>query len=361
MSIVHISGTLEFASAARCKEGLAAFEAGRYIEFTDPADFEPRGPKTLAIDVEREVEIDCTDNYHKAFVALAKAAKLGHLELRWGRDIGHTGAVWAGGHYLELEPAPPPGPLQQLAPERLMRRWTEWPGRMAEKVRDDVRFSAARVSPDGSMLVAAGGPPAPWFNRTGNATHMGAQYKVRAHWGIAAFDVATGGEKWRSFAADGLVSALGFAPDGARVLAGCSDGNLYVLDAATGATLHTEKKAFAGGFVAVAWSPDGELIAAAGRPKKVGFRQTEHTDQSVRLWRLPDWTPQEGRDDLWNVQALVFSPDNDQLTIWLKNPRERHAVLALRGEPGAPHPIPDDGWDFTSERMARKQAKKGPR
>jgi WD40 repeat protein len=105
-----------------------------------------------------------------------------------------------------------------------------------------------------------------------------------------------------------------------------------------------------------AWSPDGEVVAAAGRPKKVGFRDTEHTDQSVRLWTLPDWTPREGRDDLWSVKALVFSPHGDQLTIWLK---KSSTVLALRGEPGAPRPIPDDGWDFTSERMARKQAKKG--
>jgi WD40 repeat protein len=359
MSNVRLVGALEFASPAKRKAGLAAFEAERYTEFTALEDWVEDG-RALRIDVEREVEVDCVDNYHKAFAALAKAARAGRVELRWDKREGYWGVAFAGGHYLELEPYAP-GPLRSLAPGRLMRAYTEWPGRMAERKKTDVRISAAALSPDGAYLAASGGPPVTAFMRTG--PDLG-QHKIRAHFGVALFEVATGEERWRSFAASETVFALAFSNDGAKLAAAGNDGNVYLIDAKTGETLHTEKKALAGGTVALAFSKDGELLAAGGRPKKVGFREGGSYDQAIKVWRLTDFKLLKEYDKLDHLFGLVFSEDGAGLTAWSLSTsfgdREECAkVFSVKtGAAKTPAPIPENGWDFKDGALYQKAPKK---
>jgi hypothetical protein len=356
MSVVHLLGALEFASPAKRKEGLAAFEAERYTEFTALEDWVEDG-RALRIDVEREVEVDCVDNYHRAFVALAGAARSGRVELRWDKREGYFGVAFAGGHYLEIEPYAP-GPLRSLAPGRLMRAYTEWPGKMAERRKTDVKLSAAAVSPDGATLAASGGPPVAPFARTG--PDLG-QHKIRAHFGVALFDLATGEERWRSFAAGAPVFALAFSKDGATLAAAGNDGNVYLLDAKTGETLHTERKALAGGAIALAFSRDGELLAAGGRQKKVGFRESGSYDQAIKVWRLPDFKLLKEYGKLDHLLALVFSDDGRGLTAWSLNTsvsKEASAkIYAVKsGASKTPEPAPEEGWEMRDGVLHHRKA-----
>jgi WD40 repeat protein len=77
---------------------------------------------------------------------------------------------------------------------------------------------------------------------------------------------------------DDFVTAVAWSPDGQWLAAASVSGQLGIYDAAKGQALHLLEKAHADGGDAVAWRPDGHALATAGRDGK---------------WRL--WDPVEGK------------------------------------------------------------------
>ena len=105
------------------------------------------------------------------------------------------------------------------------------------------------------------------------------------------------------------VSALGFSPDGTRLVSGNQDGKIQMWDVATGRTLTTFAEPTArenlGRISAVAFSPEGTLLAAGAHNhvhlwevdtgKTLFSLNTEHTRGRVNFHGYP--------------KPLVFSPD----------------------------------------------------
>jgi WD40 repeat protein len=65
-------------------------------------------------------------------------------------------------------------------------------------------------------------------------------------------------------------------PDGKRVVAGCADGSIHLLDVANGTDVVPPRAAHAGSLTAICISADGKTVASAG------------ADKRVRQWRLTE-------------------------------------------------------------------------
>jgi WD40 repeat protein len=88
---------------------------------------------------------------------------------------------------------------------------------------------------------------------------------------VAAFDPATGKEKWRAKGSFGGVMSIAISPDGKKLAGACLDTYVRVWDAATGAELaawkgHTDR------CTGVAWGLGGKAIVTCG------------FDHTVRVW-----------------------------------------------------------------------------
>jgi RNA polymerase sigma factor (sigma-70 family) len=150
-------------------------------------------------------------------------------------------------------------------------------------------------SPDGKVLAVAG-------LRSDNAR------PGRTVGGVCLYDPATG-EQLRDWAAhqpggephgDG-VRALAFAPDGTLLATAGDDKTVGLWDVATG-TLRARLPGHRRGVTAVAFSPDGRMLASGG------------IDRTVRLWELT--TAKERRcyeGHLGPVGQLAFSADGRRL------------------------------------------------
>lgn len=95
---------------------------------------------------------------------------------------------------------------------------------------------------------------------------------------------------------DGVVTAVGFTPDGKILAAGTSGGTLFVWDAASGAEIRTEKSV-GKGIQSLALSPDGKTVATGGWDKK------------VHLWGLPAGAPRPLEGVNGRVNLVAWSPD----------------------------------------------------
>ena len=114
------------------------------------------------------------------------------------------------------------------------------------------------------------------------------------------WDVATGAELF-SLPHETWVQAVAFSPDGALIATGGIQGfggAVHVWDAATGE--HVAELVHPGYINSIAFSPDGVLIASGSE-----------NDSSIRLWPFDGtWqeiSPLSGHTD-W-IQAVAFSPD----------------------------------------------------
>lgn len=97
------------------------------------------------------------------------------------------------------------------------------------------------------------------------------------------------------------VSELCYAPDGSRIAAACSDGNIIIFDAATGEralTIPCDK----GSVHSVAFSPDGNHMAVGGESKDILLF---HTKSGAPVARLSGHTSP--------VETVAFSPDGTRL------------------------------------------------
>jgi WD40 repeat protein len=114
--------------------------------------------------------------------------------------------------------------------------------------------------------------------------------------------------------ADAPVAALAFSPDGSRVALGCEDGTLRIAGAATGDE-ETRSTSEYGGLLTVAWSPDGDLVAATHFEPWVGIFDAATGERLLLL--DPDVFDDEGRPSAAVLpDGRVLSTARDNLVVW---------------------------------------------
>ena len=211
---------------------------------------------------------------------------------------------------------------QVYAAESAVRWWRGWLARHAHLLADDV------VGVGGVVATFAA-----WLR----ADATGRQHGVdpdrlepllpvpcpRLRWGLtppatALVRVVTGHT--------GGVLAVGWSPDGSRLVSGGYDGTVRVWQAGSGRLLHT-LTGHTGGVLAVGWSPDGSRLVSGGY------------DGTVRVW---DPTTEHAitlAGHPGGVRALAWSPDGTRLVtsdggkvrVW--DPTTGTTITTLSGRP----------------------------
>ena len=170
-----------------------------------------------------------------------------------------------------------------------------------------VRLWDVKTREEMAPLEVQGGARRIAFSRDGTLLALGQSCKVGKNDVIIV-------RRWRgdrqvSFleGPGGGVSALAFSVDGATLAAGYSSGLVRLWDMATGqerATLEAHGQ-LSGGITALAWSPDGTLLAIA-----------DMSESTVRLWDAKSGQPRgtlPAKTDV--VNALAFSRDGNILAM----------------------------------------------
>ncbi len=127
----------------------------------------------------------------------------------------------------------------------------------------------------------------------------------------------------------GNILSVGFSPGGDRLVAGTTEGDIWVYEALTGTPLLTYH-GHSDGVWSVTFSPDGQLLASSS------------DDQTIRLWDTGSQEvkvrPKLLREHTDRVRAVTFSPDgqllasgSDDQTIRLWDPRSGHCLKVLQG------------------------------
>jgi WD40 repeat protein len=129
-----------------------------------------------------------------------------------------------------------------------------------------------------------------------------ARGSVARHGDVVIVDAATGMEV-RSFQGrEKQVTAVAYAPDGARLAAACLDNQVRVWETAAGELVHTlplGRQPIAGaGFQGLGYSPDGKRLAAA-------------QGETVKVWDTA--TGRELHDFHEDASSVAFSPDARRL------------------------------------------------
>jgi outer membrane protein assembly factor BamB len=178
---------------------------------------------------------------------------------------------------------------------------------------------AVAFSPDGRMLVAAGGSE---FTPARNGGKTTGQIKV--------FDVRASQETGELIGHTNKVFAVAFSPDSQLIATGAADNTARLWDAVA----LKERRVLSGhhgAILAVAFAPDGKTVATAS------------ADHTVRLW---DATTGDQRCELTaskeEVRAVAFSPDgkfvaaagaDNTVRLWDAATQQERAVL--RGHRGS--------------------------
>ncbi len=142
-------------------------------------------------------------------------------------------------------------------------------------------------------------------------------------------DPKTGDLIWAaSLDAKAAYPAVAFSPDGNLIAAGLADGEVLVWNAADGSPSQTlTGSSYA--IRAVAFSPDGSLIAASA------------SDSTVRVWQVADGAARPPYFVKGNVGNLVFSPEGRYLAAASKvftvfDLSSNAAAPAVYRDPGVP-------------------------
>ncbi|MEQ1508594.1 MAG: hypothetical protein ABMB14_40555, partial [Myxococcota bacterium] len=239
MPMLHVRGTLAFTNRKRQDAGLAAFDARRFTEFADRADF-TAGKTDLSIDDRKDVELDCLNGFHDAYVALATEAIGGFVDLI---ETTRTRRAYAGGRLVFVRPPSSPIGAAQL----------DWRDPAAPQAMPTPRaIQTIAVSPDRRLVAVSGGPQGGVGGDGSIPKYLKSSLKYvdERDWAIVGFDAETGAEAIRWFGPRWVSGALGFSPDGTQLVAGSADGHLYGWDPRTGRRLF-KKNAHPKGVIAL--------------------------------------------------------------------------------------------------------------
>lgn len=311
MGEVQLRGRFTFKTPKGVQSGLAAFDARRYVELISRDDLTIE-KLAVSADVTKEVEEDCLDHFHDAFVAMAELAVGGVIEVAASKR--RVQRVYAGkssfkhGHVVS-HPRHERGRLDEITGVRLEH---------SEKSFFPYGFQTARVSPDKKSIAVTGGGR----GAVGGAGTLPKYFKASLKTtnpkdsAPVLFDLETGEERMRYFGPRWVVGALDFSPDGRLLAAGCADELLYVWDVASGA-LVKKLSAHKNGVTAVRWASDGSSLFTGG------------PDLMVRVWSWPSLEPA-------SQKACKELPRSFDAT----------------GNPAA-DPVGPEGWKLSPDRLTR--------
>jgi WD40 repeat protein len=159
------------------------------------------------------------------------------------------------------------------------------------------------------------------FGEPGSAATTGGDSSVRI------FDTRSGRQTAVLRGHAGFVEAVAFSPDGTLVATGGADGTARVWDAATGAQLAV-LRGHGAAVNGVVFTPDGGRVVTAGE------------DGTIRFWDTG-----AGRPAVWSGRPAGFSADGDYVAtvragiIRLWRTADGAAVARLRGPRGAPYEV----------------------
>jgi len=124
--------------------------------------------------------------------------------------------------------------------------------------------------------------------------------------------------------------AVAFSPDGSLVASGTGSGNITVWHVSDGSFSQTLKGA-SYAVRTIVFSPDGNLIAAAG------------SDSRIYVWRVADGTLQTSYASKYNIGSLLFSPNSRYLAassdvFAVYDLASKRTSPAIYNEGIAPHP-----------------------
>jgi WD40 repeat protein len=163
------------------------------------------------------------------------------------------------------------------------------------------------VSPDGKSFVSA---RATFHRRLGKKVPPGPAHEVR--W----WDIQSGESRVILARDDNSVTSLATSPDGKRLAAAGANGTIETWDLAgmKPTALFNDHK----GSVQVVFAPDGKLLASASE------------DGTVKLWDLAANKLQSTlRTDLGSARAVAFSPDGKLLAFSQPNSDKRSRVTVV--------------------------------
>jgi len=206
-------------------------------------------------------------------------------DLVWS-TLGHTQQVAA------LKISPDGTVLASGSRDNTIKIWDASDGRLLKSVGEHPGITDVAFSPDGSLLASRG-------NAATGTNHS-----------INLWRISTGELIWTvtgTIPGWGLTGSVEFSPDGKLVAAGLFRTNQVGLWRVTDGGL---EKTLEGGKAPVTWtafSPDGSLLAGAG-----GIRGS---DTSVKVWRVTDGVLIRilETSNVYGVGQLAFSPDGDLL------------------------------------------------
>jgi WD40 repeat protein len=203
-----------------------------------------------------------------------------------------------------------------------------------------ITVGAVAISPDGGTIaVGAGG-----FKGVSRGFAI---RTVRDElYAIRLFDARTGAVIWENKGPGGWVQSLNFSPDGQSLA--CAHGPVLLLEARTGALKKTLKPA-SGYVLAAAFSPDGRTLAGAGS-------HSVPTGGFGGEGRITLWEVEDGRilrtlkGPTGRAQAVAFSPDGRTVAAAGTGP-EKERRDTFSGSRMQTHASEVQLWDVATGRM----------
>jgi WD40 repeat protein len=203
------------------------------------------------------------------------------------RELRHFGA--AGTPIYRLEYAGDGRTLATLDDQGRLRVWDVATGKQLA----ELTFASEQFAWSACFALAPGGTQVALAPFKDNS--------VRIH------DLKTGREVKRFASPNSYISHMSYTADG-QTLAANSGSAILVWDVATGRARHAERDAHFRGVGALAWSPDGRILATASG---------HHLHHALRLWDVrtgkesANWPVPE--PSTVGIYRLGFSPDGTQL------------------------------------------------